>query len=298
MRIIVTGSRGVVGSKLINELRNNNHHKILGIDHKHSEDTDYRRVDICKYRELLNVIEDFRPQIIYHAAAEFGRWNGEHYYENLWQTNVIGTRHILELQKLHKFRIIHFSSSEIYGEYPGTITEEIIEDPHTLKNDYAISKWVNEQQIKNIGSDAVIVRLFNTYGPGEYYSPYRSVICRFCYSLLTGQPIGVYTKHKRSFIYIDDAIQALTGILDKYEKNQTFNIASSVVYTMKEVAGIFKNICPYAKITELDYETDTVINKVADNSKIVERLDFKESCDLKSGIEKTFDWMKSYYGLG
>ena len=60
-------------------------------------------------------------------------------------------------------------------------------DEHEVKqmNDYAMSKWVNEMQVRNSaiahGTETVVVRLFNTYGPGEYYSPYRSVNCRFTY---------------------------------------------------------------------------------------------------------------------
>ena len=52
-------------------------------------------------------------------------------------------------------------------------------DEHEIKqlNDYAMTKWVNEMQIRNsaaqYGTETVVVRLFNTYGPGEYYSPYR-----------------------------------------------------------------------------------------------------------------------------
>ena len=63
------------------------------------------------------------------------------------------------------------------------MTEDVL-DEHPIKqmNDYAISKWVNELQVLNsaarFGTETVRVRLFNTYGPGEYYTPYRSVICR------------------------------------------------------------------------------------------------------------------------
>ena len=63
-------------------------------------------------------------------------------------------------------------------------------------NDYAISKWANEMQIRNsmkmFNTETVIVRLFNTYGPGEYYHPYRSVNCKFCYHALNNLPITVY----------------------------------------------------------------------------------------------------------
>ena len=49
----------------------------------------------------LNMFDNFGPfDFVYHLAAEYGRWNGESYYENLWQTNNIGTKHILRFRKI------------------------------------------------------------------------------------------------------------------------------------------------------------------------------------------------------
>ena len=53
----------------------------------------------------------FRKQkfdFVYHLAAEYGRWNGEDHYANLWRTNVIGTKNMLRLQEIHRFRMIFF----------------------------------------------------------------------------------------------------------------------------------------------------------------------------------------------
>ncbi len=44
--------------------------------------------------KLRKVIENFNFDYVFHLAAEYGRWNGEAYYENLWQTNVIGTKNL------------------------------------------------------------------------------------------------------------------------------------------------------------------------------------------------------------
>jgi dTDP-glucose 4,6-dehydratase len=78
-------------------------------------------------------------------------------------------------------------------------------------NDYAMTKWVNEMQIlnsaTNFGTETVRVRLFNTYGPGEYYSDYRSVICLFIYRALHDIPYTVYTEHKRTSSYIDNTVR-------------------------------------------------------------------------------------------
>ena len=107
---------------------------------------DYIRCDVGNYRQIEKVFADYEPfDYVYHLAAEYGRWNGEAYYENLWQTNVIGLKHILRLQEKLKFRMISFSSAEVYGDYEGEMAEVVmvenrIKDTYQM-NDYAISKW-------------------------------------------------------------------------------------------------------------------------------------------------------------
>ena len=62
------------------------------------------------FRQIERIFDNHTFDFVYHLAAEYGRWNGEDYYENLWQTNVIGTKHMLRLQEKQKFRMIFFSS--------------------------------------------------------------------------------------------------------------------------------------------------------------------------------------------
>src|SRR6266849_6064614 len=109
------------------------------------------------------------------------------------------------------------------------MSEDVMER-HEIKqlNDYAMSKWVNEMQIRNsstqYGTDSVVVRLFNTYGPGEYYSPYRSVNCRFLYCALNGLPWTVYRGHSRTSTYLADAVHTLANIVEKFNPCETYNI--------------------------------------------------------------------------
>ena len=95
MNILITGVVGVVGSKLkeILELRGN---KVFGVDLFHTNeryghglgklnDDNYFRCDISEYRQIQDIIEYFEPDLVYNCAAEFGRWNGEHFYEKVWK---------------------------------------------------------------------------------------------------------------------------------------------------------------------------------------------------------------------
>ncbi|KXK09345.1 MAG: dTDP-glucose 4,6-dehydratase [Microgenomates bacterium OLB22] len=202
MRILVTGGLGTVGAGLIQELRGRKHY-VVSLDLHHQADeigfsvgTDvtmplYARCDVGQFRQLERVFEKMGPfDYVFHCAAEFGRWNGEDFYETLWHTNAIGTKNIIRLQEQLGFRLIHFSSSEVYGDWPEIMVESVMDDYEIKQmNDYAMTKWVNEMQIRNsavqYGTESVVVRLFNTYGPGEYYSHIVQLIVVFFIVLCT-----------------------------------------------------------------------------------------------------------------
>ena len=141
MKILVTGGLGFIGSNLVPELRKRGH-EVWVCDLGHSEGPNYIRGDVTKYRQLERIFEGHDFDYIYHLAAEYGRWNGEDYYENLWLTNVVGTKNMIRLQEKKRFRIIFFSSAEVYGDYEGVMSEDVMDKvPIKQMNDYAVTKW-------------------------------------------------------------------------------------------------------------------------------------------------------------
>src|SRR5438067_2662496 len=154
-------------------------------------------------------------------------------------TNAIGTKNIIRLQERLKFRLIHFSSSEVYGDWPAVMVENVMDDYEIKQmNDYAMTKWVNEMQIRNsadqYGTESVVVRLFNTYGPGEYYSPYRSVNCRFLYCALNGLPWTVFRGQSRTSTYLADTVRTLCNIVDNFKPGETYNIGGKKQHQLRE----------------------------------------------------------------
>ena len=113
-KILVTGGAGFIGTNLVNELKSRGH-EVTALDLYNTDREDYIRADVRNYRQLGRVFEGQDFDYVYHLAAEYGRWNGEDYYENLWQTNVVGTKHLIRLQEKRKFRMIFFSSAEASG---------------------------------------------------------------------------------------------------------------------------------------------------------------------------------------
>src|SRR6185436_2752126 len=160
-----------------------------------------------------------------------GRWNGEDHYENVWRTNVVGTKNLLRLQEVHRFKMVFFSSAEVYGDYDELMSEDVMDRvPIKQMNDYAITKWAGELQCLNHAQmfDAKIVRVrpVNCYGPHEHYSIYRGVIPIFVYKCLRGEPFTVYAGHKRIFDYVDDTVRTFANIVDNFIPGEVYNVGS------------------------------------------------------------------------
>jgi len=253
--------------------------------------------------QLSRVFEGSRFEHVYHLAAEFGRWNGEDYYDRLWVSNVIGTKNVLRLQEKHGFRLIHFSSSEVYGDYDGVMTEDVM-DTHEIRqlNDYALTKWVNEQQIMNSAAmhrtESVRVRLFNTYGPGEHYTPYRSVVCLFIYRALNNLPYKVYLGHHRTSSYVTDTCETLSNIVDHFKPGEVYNVGGTEYHDIKTLSDI---ILEYLKrkddglVEYLPAEPFTTRDKRVSVEKAVRDLNHSPKVSLAVGIPKTIDWMRDVY---
>jgi len=301
VKILVTGGLGVVGTPLVADLRRRGH-EVWIADRGHHHGEGYLRCDVGEFRQVEALFTGQRFDLVYHLAAEFGRWNGEDFYETLWRTNAIGTKHVIRMQERLGFRMVFTSSSEVYGDYRGVMREDVLQEaPIRQMNDYAMSKWVSEMQIMNsadmCGTEAVRVRLFNTYGPGEYYSAYRSVICRWVYHALHGEPYVVYTNHKRTSTYIDDTARALANISQNFKPGEVYNISGSCLHDMKTPSDIILTQLGLddSKVMYRDEEPQTTLEKIVDGSKARRDLDMETSVDLAEGIARTIAWQREVY---
>jgi dTDP-glucose 4,6-dehydratase len=260
---------------------------------------------VGEFRQIERVMDRLGPfDYVYHCAAEFGRWNGEDFYEALWRTNAIGTKNVIRLQERLRFRLIHFSSSEVYGDWPDLMVETVMDD-HGIKqmNDYAMTKWVNEMQVRNSirlhGTESVVVRLFNTYGPGEYYSPYRSVNCRFLYCALNGLSWTVFKGHSRTSTFLYDAVNTLTNIIGNFRPGETYNIGGGRNHTIEELSDAVLKVtgAPSSLVQCCEAEIFTTRHKLVDTSKAIRDLGHQDTCSLEEGLRITADWMRQVYNL-
>ncbi len=308
LRILVTGGAGFIGTNLVNELTKRGH-DVIALDLYHTERENYIRADVRNFRQLERVFEKWDFDYVYHLAAEYGRWNGEDYYENLWSTNVIGTKHLIRLQEELKFRMIFFSSAEVYGDYDGIMSEDVminnpIKDTYQM-NDYAISKWAGELMVKNsaamFGTETVIVRPVNCYGPHEHYTPYRGFIPKFIYHALFNKPFVVYKGHKRIIDFVEDTCRTFANILDNFIPGEAYNVGGKAEWEMsiEEYSDLILKAVgrDSSLVTYKESEPFTTKVKHMDFSKAIRDLNHDPQVPPEEGIRRTVEWMKWYYRI-
>ncbi len=176
--------------------------------------------------------------VIYHLAAAVGvRLIVEHPVRTM-VTNVQGTENVLDHASRFGKRVLIASSSEVYGDHreerPLHENDRRIYGPTTARRWlYADSKAMDEHLAlayhgeRNL--DCVIVRLFNTVGPGQR-GEYGMVIPRFVAAAIADEPLEVHGDgtQTRCFCHVQDTVRALTGLMDAPGvSGEIFNVGSS-----------------------------------------------------------------------
>ncbi|HTY52982.1 MAG TPA: NAD(P)-dependent oxidoreductase [Methanomicrobiales archaeon] len=305
-RVLVTGGAGFIGTNLVAELKRRGH-EVYAVDLYQTDRPDYARADVRNYRQVERIFELHPFDYVYHLAAEYGRWNGEDHYENLWQTNCIGTKNMIRLQERRKFRMIFFSSAEVYGDYGGTMSEDVMEknpvrDTYQM-NDYAITKWAGELMCMNsakmFGTETVRVRPVNCYGPHEHYNPFRGFIPKFIWHALHDKPYTVFKGHKRIIDYVEDSCRTWANIAGNFIPGEVYNVGGRPEWE-KEIKEYSDLVLAAAGrddslVTYLEAEPFTTKAKHMDFAKAERDLGHRPIVAPEEGIKRTVQWMKEYY---
>jgi dTDP-glucose 4,6-dehydratase len=301
--ILVTGGRGFIGTNLTRELRSRSHN-VWTCDLLQGEDPQHVKADVYSFQQMEALFQRQSFDYVYHLAAEYGRWNGEDHYDNLWRTNVVGTKNLLRLQEKYKFRMIFFSSAEVYGDYDGLMSEDVMERvPIKQMNDYAITKWAGELQCLNhaamFGTETVRVRPVGCYGPHEYYSPYRGVIPIFVYHALMNKEFTVYRGHKRIFDYVEDTCRTFANILDNFKPSEVYNVGGREDWaiSIEELAEIILEVTGASpKLASFKgEEAFTTRVKIVDFSKARRDLAHDPQVDIREGVRRYVEWARKIY---
>ncbi len=231
--ILVSGGDGFIGSHLVEALSNLDY-EIFVIDNNITSiprNTNLNNVKHIKSSiEFLDLNEIPEIDIIFHLASIASPLVYKNDFNNVYGPNVLGTMKLIELSERDHARLIYSSTSEVYGmlsnEYINEnqgIKEDSIARIHLLteRSIYASSKRMGEELIyhfKQRGGDAVNIRFFNVYGHGMdvVNTGYGRVIPNFINGILNEGKITIFGNGNqiRSFLWIDDAIEALITVMN------------------------------------------------------------------------------------
>ena len=299
--VLVTGGAGFIGAYLVKRLIDmnvrvtivDNLQDVGGISYVHPK-ANFINADICDTSLYLQ-LKKLNIDTVYHLAAQSA---GEPAYDDPKfdiLTNSYGTYLIAKFCKDNNVaRLIYTSTVAVYGNsIDGILDENSKISPDSI---YGVSKYSGEMFIKqmlhNSQTKYTIFRVFNTYGPGEFYHPYRSVNCKFCYHALFGFPITVYRGHFRSSTYVDDCVRTVGNISDNFKAGAVYNIGSSQFHDIETLADIIWNYTG-ADRKLIEYgESEKLTTKIKklDNSLSIKDLNHIETVSLEEGVRKTIDW--------
>lgn len=296
MRILVIGSEGTIGSKLVPYLKKNDEFYVKRADRIRIREDDYEMVDITHYETLEPAFEP-SPNIVIHLAGEVSRETSEHWPNIAIESNVVGTMNVIKLCLKHNAKLVFAGTSEEYGSayFDGIpVTED--DQPRQQQGIYGLTKWMAEELIeychRRYGLNAIIVRLFMCYGPGEEPNPYRSAIARFIDWARRGEPIHVHKGGERSWCYIDDIIEGIVSAM-KYEDEtfSIFNIGRDEPWNMEDVAKeIIRLTNSTSEIILEPAPPGITLVKRGNFSKAEKVLNWKAKTSFLEGLEKTVRW--------
>lgn len=333
-RCIVTGGAGFIGSALVRRLLNETGATVLvvdkltyagvpeslkevGLNPSNLESSNPRlqflKCDICDHEAIAAAFATFKPDTIYHLAAESHVDRSIDGPMEFVTTNVVGTATLLsaaleyyralDLEKKAAFRFQHISTDEVYGALgkEGYFTETTPYSPHSP---YSASKASSDHLVRawhdTFGLPTLITNCSNNYGP--YHFP-EKLIPLVILNALDGKNLPVYGKGEnvRDWLYVDDHAAALQLVNAVGIPGQTYNVGGhnerTNIDVVQKICAILDQKRPRqdgksyaAQITFSADRPGHDLRYAIDPAKLMNELGWKPTRTFETGIVETVDW--------
>lgn len=308
--VLVTGAGGFIGSRLVNDLVKKGAKVKAFVRYNSRGDAGLLKLlspDVLTRIELIGgdlrdpqAIEDAVEgvKIVFHLGALISIPYSYYHPVEVVDTNITGTLNVLLACRKFNCKLIHTSTSEVYG----TALRVPIDESHLLQGQspYSASKIGADKLVesfqRSFNIHAVTVRPFNTYGPGQSA---RAVIPTIISQALTRDVVLLGNlETKRDFTFVDDTVNGFIKAAEtEGVSGEVFNLGTGSEVTIGELASeiiqLIGRIVPI-RIDEqrLRPENSEVMRLLSDNRKAKEVLGWYPEVSIHEGLKATVEWIE------
>lgn len=305
--VLVTGGAGAIGTNLVKALLQKGE-RIIVMDNLDSGYEEllpkHPKVDLVKKsitddNALDAIFRKDRIKVVYHLAANFANENSIDHPEKDLLVNGMGTLKLLIKAQRHCVeRFVYSSSSCVYGNIKSSVREDA---KLQLDTPYAITKLLGERYVnffnRHYNLPTAILRIFNSFGPGEKPGKYRNVIPNFIAAAIKGEPLRITGtgRETRDFNWAGNTVQGIMLAEEKEEAiGQTFNIGSGTATQIIKVAELINSITGNEAGIQSSQRRkwDKVLHRRADITKAKKILGYKPETDLPKHLKLTYEWLR------
>ena len=307
--VLLTGGTGFVGANLALRLLREGHRVALLVRpgcatwrlQAFADDVTLVEADLTEAKSVIKAVHSVHPDWIFHLAA-YGAYPHQQDLKAMEQTNVAGLVNLAEAALKEGFEsFINAGSSSEYGSKDFPPSEDELLEPNS---DYAWTKACATQFCRSIAQrrDTYMptLRLYSVYGP--YEQPSRFVPSLIARGLRGELPPLADASVARDFIYVDDVCDAFVQVAAKRgtDPGAVYNVGTGIQSTLADVVEIARRRLPirgepsWGSMPNRSWDVPVW---VADNSKILNELDWLPRHTLAEGFGKFLDWFLAHPSL-
>ncbi len=244
MKILITGSNGLLGQKLVKLLSSNQEVNLLATSKGENRIFSiggyrYESLDITNKNEIDNLIDTFKPNAIINTAAMTDVDACESNQKLCWDLNVNAVKYLIEASRRNNSHLIHLSTDFVFDGKNGPYSET--DEPNPLSY-YGNSKYESEKLLQASNIKWAIVRTIIVYGIGENMS--RSNIVLWAKEALEkGSPLTIVDDQFRAPTLAEDLAEGC-WLIAKKEAEGIYHLsgkdAMSIIDLVYRVADFYK----------------------------------------------------------
>ncbi len=303
-RVLVTGAAGFIGANLTRALIRRGA-RIQAVVRATTElwrikeilaSITLHTLDLTDARSVDEVIEETRPEVVYHLAATGGHPTTRADREELLHTVVLGTANLLEATgSLTYKRFVHVGSSLEYGHRAEPLAETDALRPTTFRGAAkAAAALLCLRAARGDGQPIVVLRPFSVYG---YWEQRGRLVPTAILSALRREPMALTAPgFCRDLVFVEDVVEACLSVVDQDSAvGEIVNIGSGQQWSNEEVVDTVQALCGTrvpVRVGAYPASPSDTNRWIADISKATDLLAWEPRHGLRQGLEKTIGWFR------